>query len=201
MRVFYHPSPYDPRVRCFVALDLPAPVRNHIGKLMAPLRERFDLKWVPRDQMHLTLAFGGDLDARDVDAFADVVEALDVPPLALSLTEFGRFPEHGPPRVAWVGIGADDLDALRGLHDELVDRGEPLGVPREKRGFTPHVTIGRVKTDFGAYALVDKLKEQSAQLNPKPFAPVALTLYESTLTPEGPRHDVITRRELSRGRG
>ena len=67
-------------------------------------------------------------------------------------------------------------------------------MPREKRAFTPHVTLGRVKSPFGALALIDQLAERSADLKDKPFEAPSLTLYESVLTPKGPRHEVVTRR-------
>ena len=46
-------------MRCFVAFDLPRPVRNHLAKVTAPLRERYDIRWVPPEQMHVTVLFAG----------------------------------------------------------------------------------------------------------------------------------------------
>ena len=70
-------------------------------------------------------------------------------------------------------------------------------VPREKRGFTPHVTLGRVKSPFGALALLDALRAASKTLNTKPFTPTALVLYRSTLTPGGPLHEPLLHRVLA----
>lgn len=187
-------------MRCFVAVDLPQPVRNHLAKVTAPLRERFELKWVPREQLHVTLAFAGELPDDNVDALADVVRGLAPPPLEVALTGLAAFPARGVPRVVWASLGEDD-GALQALHDELMAAAEPLGVPREKRGFSPHVTLGRVKSPFGAMALVDQLQATGEELNRKPFAPLAVTLYRSTLRPGGPVHEPIARRPLSPGRG
>ena len=183
-------------MRCFAALDLPPPVLNHLSKVTAPLRERYDIRWVPRDQMHLTLLFGGDMHPDDADQLLEIVDTLDVPPISLALSGFGTFPPKGLPHVVWAGLGGD-IDVVRNLQLALTEQAEPLGVEREKRGFTPHVTLGRVQGQFGLLALLDQLKKLAEELNPKPFAPTALTLYRSTLTPKGPFYEVMLRRELS----
>jgi len=177
-------------VRCFVALDLPEPVRNHLAKATAPLHARFDVRWVPPVQMHLTLAFAGDAPDERSKEFADLVRALPLPALQLCLTGLGCFPARGEPRVVWAGVGGD-VDTVVRLHDELVARGKPFGIEREARGFTPHITLGRVKGRFGAYALGDAVAAIGAQLNPKPFSPTGLCLYASELRPTGPSHRAL----------
>jgi 2'-5' RNA ligase len=183
-------------VRCFVALDLPTPVCNHLIKVSAPLRERYDVRWVPREQMQLTLLFGGDMEPQNVNALTDIVDRLELPAISLSLTAFGAFPPRGLPHVVWAGLDGD-VEVIRELQQTLTEQAEPLGVTPEKRAFTPHVTLGRVQGQFGLLAMIDQMKELSEDLNPKPFAPTGLTLYRSTLTPKGPFYEVILRRELS----
>ena len=182
-------------MRCFIALDLPTPVINHLSKVTTPLRERYDIRWVPREQMHMTLLFGGDMDTYAADALMDMVGTVDLPAMSLSLAGFGAFPPKGLPRVVWAGIGGDAAMVTE-LQRELTEHAEPLGIEREKRGFTPHVTLGRVQGQFGLLALLDQLKKLADELNPKPFAPTALTMYRSTLTPKGPFYEVMLRREL-----
>ncbi|MGC6488710.1 MAG: RNA 2',3'-cyclic phosphodiesterase [Planctomycetota bacterium] len=186
-------------MRCFVAFDLPRPVCNHLAKVTAPLRDRFDVRWVPPEQMHVTMLFAGDVDAGVVDALADAVERADAPAVTLQLQPLGVFPPRGVPRVVWAGLDGD-VDALRRTRDTFEEAAAPLGVPRDKRAFTPHVTLGRVKSPFGALALIDQLAERSEELRPKPFELPSLTLYESQLTPRGPRYEVVTRRALGGAR-
>ena len=64
----------------------------------------------------------------------------------------------------------------------------------EECTFTPHVTLARVKSPFGVLALIDQLAERSRELKEKPFEAPSLTLYESRLTPRGPRYEVLARR-------
>ena len=86
-------------MRCFVALDLPEPVRNHLAKATAPLHARFDVRWVPPVQMHLTLAFAGESPDDRVPEFADLVRSLPLPAMQLCLSGLDCFPARGEPRV------------------------------------------------------------------------------------------------------
>ncbi len=180
-------------MRCFVALDLPSPVCNYLAGLAGQFKKKGDVNWVPQDQLHVTLAFAGDVPAETVDALREVVRTIDVPPLSLSLQGLGHFPPHGEPRVVWAALGGD-VEALTRLQAELAAHAERLDVPREKRGFVPHVTLGRVRSPFGALALIDQLKTVGQTLNQKPFAPTGLVLYQSELRPGGPIHTPLLRR-------
>lgn len=182
-------------VRCFLALDLPPPVQNHVAKLATRLRGRFPVKLVEPHQLHLTLVFAGEAPAATVDGLADTVRAVDLPPLRLRLTRFGHFPPRGVPRVLWAGIGGDG-DALDALHRDLVARCQPLGIAPDPRGFTPHVTIGRTRSEFGGLALIDALAALAQELRPKPFSPTHLSLYASELRPSGPMHRPLFRRAV-----
>jgi RNA 2',3'-cyclic 3'-phosphodiesterase len=182
-------------VRCFVALDLPRPVRNHLLKVTGPLRDRYDIRWVTGDQIRMTLMFGGELPDQNADQITQLLENIDLPPLSICLDSFGAFPPRGMPRVIWAGIGGD-VDSISRLQAELAEQAEPLGFEREKRGFTPHVTLGRVQGQFGLLALIDQMKELGKELNTKPFKPESLTLYRSTLTPSGPVYDTMLRRMI-----
>jgi 2'-5' RNA ligase len=182
-------------VRCFVALDLPRPVCNYLFGLTAQFGRRGAVKWVPADQLHLTLAFAGELPDEALQAVRDQVQAVALEPLSLHLQSLGHFPPKGEPRVVWAGLGGD-VGALAALQAELADRLEPLGMPREERDFVPHVTMGRVKSMFGALALIDQVRQVGTTLRDKPFAPQALVVYRSELRPSGPIHTPLLRRPM-----
>jgi 2'-5' RNA ligase len=188
---------YHARVRCFVALDLPSPVCNYLAGLAGQFQKKGDVKWVPADQLHVTLVFAGDVGDATVDALREVVRTIAVPPLSLSLQGLGHFPPRGEPRVVWAALGGD-VAALTALQAELAEHAERLEIPREKRGFVPHVTLGRVRSAFGALALIDQLKTVGASLEQKPFAPTGLVLYRSELRPGGPIHTPLLRRPSPR---
>lgn len=180
-------------MRCFVALDLPLPVRNHLANVVRPLHGRYQVRWVEPQHMHATLLFAGDIDDDTTDELAAMLDELPLEPLSLHLEQLGHFPPRGVPRVLWAGLGGD-VATVDAMQEELAERAEEFGIERDRRGFTPHVTLGRVKSPFGALALIDGMKELGAKLNPKPFAPTALTLYASELLPSGPVYEVIATR-------
>ncbi|MCB9886585.1 MAG: RNA 2',3'-cyclic phosphodiesterase [Planctomycetes bacterium] len=182
-------------MRCFVALDLPKPVCNYLAGLAASLRGKGDVKWVPAHQLHLTLLFAGELEDDSVQGLRAAVRDVSLPPLSFALSGLGHFPPRGEPRVVWAALGGD-VAALSTLQEDLVARGERCGVPREKRPFVPHVTLGRVKSPFGALALVDALREVGGKLRDKPFAATSLTLYASELRPGGPIHTPLEQRTV-----
>ena len=188
---------YHARVRCFVALDLPTPVCNYLAGLAVRFEKKGNVKWVPPDLLHLTLVFAGDAPEATVDALREVVGAIALPQLSLSLQGLGHFPPRGEPRVVWAALGGD-IEALTAMQTQLAERAERHGVPREKRGFVPHVTLGRVRSAFGALALIDQLKAVGATLEQKPFAPTGLVLYKSELRPSGPIHTPLLRRPSPR---
>ena len=75
----------------------------------------------------------------------------------------------------------------------LADEAE---IPRDRRPFHAHITLGRVKSPFGAYAIVDEAKKAGPTLRDKPFAAQALTLYTSELSREGPIYTPLLRRPI-----
>ncbi len=115
--------------------------------------------------------------------------------MSFSLAGLGRFPERGQPRVLWAGL-AGDVETLQRLQADLAARAADAGVELDKRPFSPHVTIGRVKSAFGAYTIADELDRVGPTLRDKPFSAEALTLYASELERGGPLYTVLSRRAL-----
>ena len=150
----------DERVRCFVAIELPAEARQCIGTLVAGLREAEvrGLRPVNPEAVHLTLKFLGDVPASQVDAVAAALEgaAAAAHPFDLELRGLGAFPDLRRPRVLWVGVGGD-LEALQQLYGALEAALAALlygaleaalaalGFPPEGRAFTPHLTLARLR--------------------------------------------------------
>ena len=182
-------------MRCFVALTLPQPVRNHLANLIDPLRDQYNIKWVDPHQFHLTLAFAADLPDENLQAVKEVINSIELPALSLSLQRFGWFPPRGVPHVVWVSL-TGDVGPLAMLQHELANRVMDLGFSREQRAFVPHITLGRVKSPHGALTLLDGLNELTEQIKTKPFPPRNFVLFRSTLRRTGPLHEPLVSREL-----
>jgi 2'-5' RNA ligase len=179
-------------MRCFVAVKVADSVRDLIVRVQDSLR-RADahVKWVERENLHLTLKFLGDLADDQVASIRRLLaeEATRWRPMALQYAGIGAFPERGSPRVVWAGA-VGDIDRLAGLTAAVERHAEAVGVPRERHPFVAHLTIGRVKSDR-------HLKRLQAALEPQRQVPLGkdavdcFTLFQSTLTPDGPVYEVL----------
>ena len=133
-------------VRCFVALDVSGAIREALGEVACVLRRRVnDVRWVRPEGVHLTLKFLGDVDrTRLGDIGEGLLRGVKGPPIALELASLGGFPRRDRARVVWVGLNGD-LEALGRLQGEVEAALEGVGFQRERRDFSPHLTLGRAR--------------------------------------------------------
>jgi 2'-5' RNA ligase len=179
-------------MRCFVALPVAPPVRTRLRAVQDELRRaRADVSWVSEENFHLTLKFLGEID----EAAAEALRGLLGPEIArrssprLAYAGLGTFPERGTPRVVWAGAGGDAA-AVSDLAAAVERAAETLGVPPERRPFTAHLTLGRVRSPRGQAALRAAIaRHAGAEFGAD--APAAAVLYRSTLTPSGPLYEPL----------
>jgi 2'-5' RNA ligase len=152
------------RLRTFIALDLDKPVRDRLIAMQEKLaRAGVPVKWVEPDNLHLTLLFLGEVDFRDSPEVCRAVAAAcaDFGPFPMTVEGVGCFPNPRRPRVLWAGVG-DGADEVTGLHDALEPPLLELGCyRREERGYTPHITLGRVTNDGDADDLAALMAKQA----------------------------------------
>jgi 2'-5' RNA ligase len=137
------------RIRVFVAVALPAPIRRELFQLRESLEDgptRKAVKWVREQNLHLTLRFIGAVRAEEISALGtSLQEAVrGVSSFPLGLEAGGCFPNVLSPKVLWIGLGGD-LDRLAELQCG-VERETGRWGEREERAFHPHITLGRVAT-------------------------------------------------------
>jgi RNA 2',3'-cyclic 3'-phosphodiesterase len=184
-----------PKVRLFAAVELPADVRTAIEVATAPLRPTIaGFRWVPAENLHLTLVFLGWVHPDDVEPVRAVLGTAVAPagPFTARLGAAGRFPDRGKARVLWVGF-ASGGDALTDLacraREAVADR-----VP-DARPFRPHITIARAKQPV-------RLTAASLGAVPSIGRDVvieAVTLFRSHLGSPHPRYEPIARLGLQGG--
>lgn len=173
-------------IRAFLAIDLPASLRPALSRAQERLKQSgADVRWVPVGNIHLTLKFFGNITEAQVSAIHEAVEpvAREQAPFSLLVTDAGAFPSPKSPRVVWLGVGGD-LEILRDFHRRLEAVLAPLGFPPEDRPFSPHLTLGRVKSPAGRQALVQALVNLPPPGAP-PFLVKEIVLFRSNLTPHG----------------
>ena len=189
-------------MRLFVAVELDEAVRAAAARAADDLRQQvrrtgLDARWVVFDNLHLTLAFIGQIEDRSADSFA---AALGQPfaqrPFRLRLGRCGVFPPSGPPRVIWIGL-ADGAEALRHLQQEVVRRLQPLGFEPERRPFSAHLTIARVKDVRHAGARAARAMITGLSAPDASCLITRVTLFRSHLSPKGSRYEVMAHGELA----
>ncbi len=191
--------------RLFVALEPPEPVRRRLAALQAKLRRAAaraadEIRWVPAENVHLTLQFLGAVPeerVKDVEAaLRDAASSSRT--LALEVKGAGGFPNARRPRVLWAGV-TGDVAALGAFVQDLGRRLAPLGFAPEERAFSPHLTLGRARDTRGAPGLAGALADASDS-DGAPWRAVEVVLFESHLSPKGPRYEAIARAHLGAGR-
>ena len=188
--------------RLFVALEPPEPVRRRLAAVAEELRRgagraRDEVRWVPPENVHLTIQFLGAVPEERVAAIEQALRdaAAGARPLSLSLRGAGGFPNARRPRVLWAGLEGD-VAPLAALAADLGARLAKLGLPPEERPFSPHLTLGRARDGRGAPGLAGALA-RAAQAEATPWRAAELVLFESHLSPRGPRYEPIARVPLA----
>ena len=178
------------RIRSFVAVELPPPVRDRIAGVVRHLASRVDggVRWSRPESLHLTLRFLGDIDAEFVPAVSDAVSrcASAARPFEVSLGGIGGFKRLRAMRVIWMPV-AGDPGPLTELYGALEGELETLGFARERRAFRPHITLGRVRDGAPVpqrRAVAEALA--AVELDAAPTLPVeTVALIRSVLSPGG----------------
>ena len=187
--------------RLFVALEPPEPVRRRLAAAAGTLRRSAgaaasDVRWVAEENLHLTMQFLGAVPEERVAAVEKAVvdAAAAARPLSLEVKGAGGFPNARRPRVVWLGL-AGDVAALAALATELGRRLAPLGFAPESRPFSAHLTLGRARDPRGAPGLGGALAAAS-QDDGIAWRAAELVLFESHLSPKGPRYETVLRAPL-----
>ena len=175
-------------VRAFVAIELPDVVRTALGAAIAEIGALRGVRPVRPEGVHLTLKFLGDVEAGRLGPVSEAIGevARFVAPFSLGLGGTGVFPGTREPRVLWAGI-TGQLGELRELWRAIQTATSVLGFARDRRGFSPHLTLARIRHGSPP----GDMKRAVEALSRVEFAdgirmPVdRLSLMRSTLGPQG----------------
>jgi 2'-5' RNA ligase len=178
-------------LRAFIAVEIPLEIREAAYRATASLQRGIGsaVRWVPVENMHLTLKFLGDVSPTNVDMLSQILraEADLFPCFDLHLYGLGSFPNLKRPRVIYIGIQAPA--ALEGLQRGIDSASRKLGYESEERRFSPHLTIARVKNASRVTAAEQQtirraLEETRIDL-PGTARVDSVHLYKSDLQPAG----------------
>jgi len=183
-------------MRIFIGIDLDPEVRSRISRFLEGV-EGFaaDARWVRAESLHVTLKFIGEQSPERVEAFTERLRRVESNAFEIRCTGYGFFPTAKAPRVFWIGIQAGpQLAELAGSIDAGLAE---LGIPREERPFSPHLTLARgggrsgspkrQKGDFPnkMFAVLEERLAAMTELDFGTMTAHEFILYQSQLSPGG----------------
>ncbi|HKW17547.1 MAG TPA: RNA 2',3'-cyclic phosphodiesterase [Terriglobales bacterium] len=191
-------------MRTFVAFDIQPDIRERITEFVEHVRENApDVRWVSEESLHVTLKFIGEKSEADVKRIEAALGSVRGHEFRLGFRGAGFFPTPKAARVFWIGIEAEK--ALADLAKNIEETLSAIDVPKEERGFNPHLTLARARGGSGSpgWRRGDKPSRQFANLqgylenHPAPeFGAMTAReffLYESQLSSKGARYTKIAR--------
>jgi 2'-5' RNA ligase len=173
-------------MRLFVAVELENTLKDKVSEIQKKLiQEDADVKWVELKNLHFTLKFIGEVDESRI---GDIVKAIDkslvdTKPCRLSIENIGVFPNESNPKIIWLGV-SEGKDEICSLANIVQDKLAKIGFAREKRKFSPHLTLGRVKSARNKGKLLDAVKSMQGVIAGVMDVREVL-LMQSRLTPKG----------------
>ncbi|HEY7354793.1 MAG TPA: RNA 2',3'-cyclic phosphodiesterase [Terriglobales bacterium] len=191
-------------MRLFVALDIDDAVRERITGFADEFRPFApNARWVKAESLHVTLKFIGERPDSTAKEIERVLDSIRAPDLRISFRGAGFFPNPRSARVFWIGIEAGE--DLQRLAQEVEAKLSELGIPKEDRPFSPHLTLARASGGSGApgWRKGDRPNRQFARLqevlsqHPAPdFGSIfahEFFLYRSLLSSKGAQYTKIAR--------
>jgi len=189
-------------VRLFVALEIPAAVRDNLAAFLNDMRKLSDqltekhVRWVPPENLHVTLKFIGEVADAKLDGIRAALSTVHSDaPLDFRLQRLGFFPDEKRPNVLWTGLDASTgLPTLAGDIDRALAQED---IEKERSAFVPHLTLAR----FAAPGLHQKLLAAIRENGEREFGSFQARefhLIKSTLKPTGAEYTTLTSFPITR---
>ena len=186
-------------MRTFIAVPLEAALRARLAALQEELTAAGpEVKWVEPENLHVTLLFLGEVPLRESVDVCRAVRAVaqDLVPFHMSLAGVGCFPNLRRPRTLWAGAG-EGRDELIHLHHALEGPLLELGCyRREEREYTPHITLGRMKSDDATPELLALLTDRAEWGGGRQPVREVHVLSSELRSSSGPVYTVLSREKL-----
>ncbi len=171
-------------IRLFTALPLPEDVRGRFAALSGGIPSA---RWVPAENMHITLRFLGEVNEDMAAEIELALRRIEAPALEIAIDGVGHFGHGRKIRSVWAAVASNS--ALVELHQRIERALVAIGLAPESRKFVPHVTLARFRPLSGAQ-LTDFMTGHG-NLRAGPFTVDRFHLYVSHLTHRGPEYEPI----------
>ena len=194
-------------MRIFIGIDLDDAIRTGIARFLDGVRGFApDVRWVSVDSLHITLKFIGEQKTEQVETIRERLRRIESPPIEIRLASSGFFPTARSPRVFWIGI--ESGPQLAQLARDIDTAAAELGIPREERAFSPHLTLARGSGGSAApkwrksdrpnsdFSVLDKRLAAMPALDFGTMTAREFILYQSQLSPKGSKYTKLQRYPL-----
>jgi len=182
-------------MRVFIAIDIDKAIRKGLADLQTELRSKVDIKksdvkWVNAENVHLTLKFLGEIKDKDVVEVCNITKEVAGrhKSFEMDVESVGYFGGRSA-RVLWIGIGKGSENLLE-LQKDLEQQLDPAGWPTEKRQFSGHLTLCRIRNSKAGVKLA-QISEAYRDFKLGSSPADSVTVYQSQLTPSGPIYAVL----------
>lgn len=172
-------------IRSFVCIEIPQSIKERLDQLQETLRQTdAQVSWTKPANIHLTLKFLGGVEASRIERVSKRLEraANGIGPFEVEVGGAGCFPSPRSPRVLWVGV-SNVPEQLRRLYANIEDELAREDFPREKRRFSPHLTIGRIRAPHNSTRVAEALI--ASGFDSETFIATEVILMRSDLKPTG----------------
>jgi 2'-5' RNA ligase len=186
----------EEKIRTFIAINLDPQTKAYLKGIQDILLSTdVSVKWVEIENLHLTLKFLGGVERERLEEVKKTTFDLlkDIECFKIVLGGIGAFPNSKRPKVVWIGV-EEGINTLKDIFERL-DKGlRRLGFSAEEKGFTPHLTLGRVRS----FHNIERLSKALLQVRtePKVVDVSTIDIMKSQLTPKGPIYSVLGQIQL-----
>ncbi|MHA1946286.1 MAG: RNA 2',3'-cyclic phosphodiesterase [Candidatus Hodarchaeales archaeon] len=177
-------------VRSFICVEVVNQVNiQKIEDILNELSSFQGIRPVKLNQLHITLKFLGEIPKKNISTIEEELNSINLPSFAMGFSHMGFFPNERRPRVIWIGI-SEGKSQLLTLATEVNTRLSLIGFPKEKRKFSPHLTLGRIKKHYPdeQESLVNYAHSSDILRGEKEVIQ-SFILKKSTLTPQGASYE------------
>lgn len=175
-------------MRAFVSLELPQTVKKEIDEIQQKLKAtNLQARWVKPEIVHLTLAFLGSVTPDKIEPIKKIIQNVvtKMNPVKLKLSQLNCFPNPVKPRIIFIKLSGE-LDKLNALAIKIRKQLKKENVWFDKKPFSAHLTLARIKKKQNLTSLVKKIKIKQVE-----FMANQITLTKSQLTNSGPVYTQI----------
>ncbi len=176
-------------MRCFIGLEVPDAQANTLSRLVDRLSVG---RIVPAENLHLTLAFLGDVSNDDLTELHEALTSLSAPGFPLKIKGLDVFGRR--PRAIWAGV--EPNASLTHLQSKVTSAARRAGLTLERRRFVPHVTLTRFRQSEEAAPHVAQIVATHAAFELSPLQVRTFALFSSHLRSDGAQYDVLERYPL-----